>query len=246
MTSFNSEKFIKEQIDSIFSEISSPFELIICDDGSKDSTIKIINDYSKKHSEIKLIQNERNYGSIRNLEHVISFANGDIIVIADSDNVWLSGKINKTIKYFDNPKVSLVMHDAVIVDENLNTIMPSYYEWRKTKPGLFRNILRNGYGGSMMAFPSWMKRYILKSPKHIKVYFDEWIGMMCSKHGKVIFIQDKLSLWRRHSEAASSQGLNTQTPIKRKSGCKKIIKKIRNSFSFIGIRIWKIWTVIIH
>ena len=239
MTCYNSAKYINEQIDSILPELSKDMELIICDDQSKDNTVDIIKSYNDPR--IKLYINERNYGAVRNLEHVISLANNEIIVIADSDNVWYEGKISKVLPYFSNPKVTMVMHDAIIVDSNLNVIMDSYFSWRKSKPGLIRNILKNGYGGSMMAFRKTMVRYILNSPKKMPCFYDEWIGMMCEKHGKCIFIDNKLSCWRRHDDVASSLDVHKKLDNK-----KEYFKNIKFFIFIIKDRLVKFWLAFTH
>ena len=128
-------------------------------------------------------------------------------MLSNSDNVCLEGKIDKVLPYFDNSKVGLLIHDPIIVNENLEPIMDSYFEWRHSKPGLFRNIMRNGYGGSMMAFRSSLLKYILPFPKNMPFFFDEWIGTMRARHSNCIFISDKLSLWRRYGGIVSSTGI---------------------------------------
>lgn len=236
MTSYNSSKYIKEQLDSIFPQLQENDEIIICDDCSKDNTIEIISSY--KDPRIKLYNNETNLGPNHNFEKCLSKANGDIIVISDSDNVWLPGKIDKIIPFFDNRKVNMVMHDAIITNERLEPIMDSYFAWRKSKPGLLRNIIKNGYGGSMMAFRSSCLEHILPFPKKMPFFFDEWVGMMCEKYGKCIFINEKLSYWRRHNNVVSS--LNTLSNQQSSSDDRKRGIAIKSFFSRIYERLMKI------
>lgn len=238
MTTYNSEKFIKEQIDSIFNEKFNDFEIVVCDDVSSDATVEIIKGYND--SRIKLFINEKNLGAVRNLENAISKANGDIVVICDSDNVWLNGKLDNILPLFEDKKISMVMHDAFIVDEHLNITGDSYFAWRKSKPGLFRNIIKNGYGGSMIAFRSTMKKYILHSPKKLGMFYDEWIGMMCSKHGKVKFVNEKYLYWRRHSNATSSASTIQASGVD-KSKQKKRLAEVKWFFAIFADRVRKIW-----
>lgn len=241
MTCYNSEKYIKEQLDSILKYSPIDAEIIICDDCSKDNTVTIIKNYNDKR--IKLFVNEQNLCANGNFNQCLSKVTGDIVVISDSDNVWLEGKIDKVVPYFDNPKVGLVMHDSIITNEQLEPIMDSYFKWRHSKPGLFRNIYRNGYGGSMMAFRASLLKYIYPLPDNLPFFFDEWIGMMCARHSKCIFIPDKLTYWRRHDNTVSSLNLvnkndNKQQKKKHSFKINKYIniiidraKKIRFAFS---------------
>lgn len=202
MTSYNSEKYISEQLESILQNCEADTEIIICDDCSTDNTINIINTFDD--SRIKLYINNVNLGVNKNFENALHFVTGDIVIISDSDNVWLKGKITHVLPYFRNNKVGLVMHDAIITNDKLEPIVDSYFGWRHSKPGLLRNIIKNGYGGSMIAFKSSLMRHILPFPKKMPFFFDEWIGMVCSKYSKCIFINEKLSMWRRHDSTVSS------------------------------------------
>lgn len=240
MTCYNSSKYIKEQLDSIFRELPLDSELIISDDCSKDNTIDIIKSYNDPR--IILLINRVNLGPNLNFQRCLEKVSGNIIVISDSDNVWYSGKINKVLPYFDDKKVNMVMHDAIITNELLEPIRDSYFSWRKSKPGLLRNIIKNGYGGSMMAFRTTCLKYILPFPKRMPFFFDEWIGMMCEKHGKCIFIDDKLSAWRRHDNVVSSLSVNEKNvDIK-----KEKFKRIKRLYSFAKDRSFKIWFAITH
>lgn len=241
MTSYNSSKYIKEQLDSIFLQLSKNDELIICDDCSVDNTVSIIESY--KDSRIKLFKNKKNLGANGNFEKCLSKVTGDIIVISDSDNVWLDNKISKVLPYFDDKKVNMVMHDAIITDKDLCPILDSYYMWRHSKPGLIRNIIKSGYGGSMMTFRASLLTRLLPFPKHMPFFFDEWIGMIAEKYGKCVFISDKLSYWRRHEEVTSSIGAvgsnRSQCPESNEKMFKKFVARINE-------RIRKIILVIVR
>ena len=71
MTTYNGERFLREQIDSILNQTYTDFELIICDDVSSDSTVDILNEYAQKDSRIHIIQNEKNLGFLKNFEKAI-------------------------------------------------------------------------------------------------------------------------------------------------------------------------------
>ena len=105
MTSYNGEKYIREQLDSIITNITENDELIIGDDGSTDNTISIIDEYLDKFPHIKLVKSQK-LGTTNNLERLISMTNGDIIFIADQDDVWDSQKVSKICNAFqDNPEI---------------------------------------------------------------------------------------------------------------------------------------------
>ena len=115
MCTYNGERFVKEQIDSIIAQSYTKFELIVVDDCSKDNTINIIKDYQSKDDRIKLFQNENNLGFVKNFEKAISLCSGDYIALADQDDIWKKDKIEVFIKNIgDN---LLIYSDAILIDQ---------------------------------------------------------------------------------------------------------------------------------
>ena len=88
MATYNGETYIREQINSILNQTISDFELIICDDCSKDSTVEIIKRYKDKDKRITLVENEKNLGFKKNFEKAISYCKGDFIAFCDQDDIW--------------------------------------------------------------------------------------------------------------------------------------------------------------
>ena len=89
MATYNGEKYLREQIDSILNQTFKDFNLIICDDCSKDSTWQILEEYQKKDSRIKIIKNEKNLGYNKNFEKLLSFVKSDYFMLSDQDDFWL-------------------------------------------------------------------------------------------------------------------------------------------------------------
>ena len=204
MITYNSEIFLRPQIDTILSNLSSIDELVVSDDGSSDQTLQILQDYAKKDRRIKLFSISHS-GCNANYQNAISKCSGDIIFLSDDDNVWMPNKVAEVLKaYEDNPDVWFVMHDCEIADEHLQEIKASFFKDRKAKPGLLRNILRCSYGGSLISFKKDLCHYILPFPRKMPVFYDEWIGLQASKRGHVLFLPKVLSIWRRHTGSAST------------------------------------------
>ena len=116
MCSYNGERFIKEQIDSIIAQTYKNFELIIVDDGSKDNTINIIKEYQLKDHRIKLFQNDNNLGFVKNFEKAISLCSGDFIALADQDDVWKKNKLEVFLKNINGNM--LIYSDAILIDQH--------------------------------------------------------------------------------------------------------------------------------
>lgn len=88
MATYNGEKYIREQIDSILTQSVQDFEIVVCDDCSSDSTVKILREYEKKDSRIKIFVNEKNLGFLKNFEKAVSLCSGEKIAFSDQDDIW--------------------------------------------------------------------------------------------------------------------------------------------------------------
>src|SRR5687768_7806689 len=97
MATKNGETYIAEQLDSILPQLGATDELIISDDSSSDTTVKIIQSYNDHR--IKLIQNHHLKGIARNFEISLQASKGDFIFLADQDDVWVDGKVKVMLNY---------------------------------------------------------------------------------------------------------------------------------------------------
>lgn len=88
MATYNGERYLKEQLDSILNQSVQNFELIICDDCSTDRTLDILNEYSERDKRISIFPNNINIGVKRNFERGISLSNCDLIAFSDQDDIW--------------------------------------------------------------------------------------------------------------------------------------------------------------
>ena len=196
IATYNGEKFIKQQIDSIISQLAEDDEIIISDDSSTDSTIKIIESFNDNR--IKLYQNQKFRNPSFNFENAIKNSNGNFIFLADQDDLWKSNKVIKMVEKLEEG-FDLVVSNAIIGDENLKTIKNSYFEWRNSKTGIFKNFYKNSYLGCCMAFKKSILTKVLPFPKHIPMH-DIWIGMIAEIYYKPTFFDEKLIIYRRHSQ----------------------------------------------
>lgn len=195
---YNGEKFIRDQLDSILVQLTKDDEVIISDDSSTDNTIKIIESY--RDSRIKVFKSNRFYSPIFNLENALKNSSGDYIFLSDQDDIWLKNKVSIMIKELQS--YDLVISDAIIINKKGLIKEDSFFKQSKKRHGLFNNLIKNNYLGCTMAFKSNFKSIILPFPKNIPMH-DIWIGNIISLKGKTKFIDDKLIKYRRHGNNAS-------------------------------------------
>jgi len=201
MATYNGEKYIKEQLDSILCQLKTDDEIIISDDGSTDKTINIINSYNDKR--IKIIEGPRK-GVKQNFANAIDKCSGKYIFLSDQDDIWGKEKVIKILKVFSlNEKIKEYVHDCRVVNNDMRIVNESFYRIRNSKPGIIKNIWKNSYIGCCMAFDSKLKEKILPIPNDIEMH-DQWIGILGEIKGKgSIFLKEKLIKYRRHSNNVS-------------------------------------------
>lgn len=198
MATYNGERFLKEQIDSILFNLGESDELVISDDGSQDETIEIIEQFQQKDDRIKLLPSGTHKGVVRNFENAIKNARGKYIFLADQDDIWVEGKVEKVVTIFENnPDITCVLHDLIIIDENGQTIAPSFSRLRNVHLGFMRNICKNSYIGNAMAFRRTLLKYVLPIPSQVPMH-DQWIGLLSEYYGRTYLDPDPLGLYRRH------------------------------------------------
>lgn len=121
LCTYNGSRFIEKQLYSIINQNTPVNEIIICDDKSTDNTINIVKGIALQHNFINwtIIENEKQLGVRKNFEKAISLCTGDIIFLADQDDIWLPHKTESIVNYLkNNPQVNLVFTDAILIDEN--------------------------------------------------------------------------------------------------------------------------------
>jgi glycosyltransferase involved in cell wall biosynthesis len=212
MCTFQGERFIKDQLESLLAQTRTPDELIICDDRSSDGTVEIIEEFTAKATfSVKWQVNPMRLGSTKNFEKAIGLCEGDIIALSDQDDVWLPDKLERhESEYLSDSAVGMVVSDARLVDDNLLPL--GYHAWELLKFSNERRAeFRNGgalkylinrllISGCMMSFRSRFKDLLLPIPVGIhNVIHDRWIAILLSAVSKIVLLEGPLVLYRQHS-----------------------------------------------
>ena len=196
MATFNGEAFIGEQLESFLAQTTMPDELVISDDGSKDSTLSIAKTCLEGSSvELMLNHNPYAFGYAQNFNSALRLASGDIIFLSDQDDVWLQTKINIAIKAFEsNPEKYLIIHDLEYCDENLCPIGQTKLERLYSIGATERSFVT----GMATAVRKEFLNICLPIPKNPIITHDLWLHECAHLMNVKKVVPEVLALYRRH------------------------------------------------
>src|SRR5215207_2844534 len=208
LTTYNGEPYLEAQLRSIAEQTRPPDEMVVCDDGSKDQTLAILEAFAASAPfPVRIIRNEANLGSTRNFEKASLLCTGEAIAFSDQDDVWLPEKLALCEAALEaNPNAGLVFTDATVVDRELNPL--GYTMWqavlfnaerqRRLTHGEAMEVLmeRNVVTGACMMFRAAMCDLIV--PFSNLWVHDAWIAMLISLFYDLTIVPEPLMLYRQH------------------------------------------------
>ena len=204
MAVYNGEKYLRQQIESILCQLSDRDELVMSLDESKDKSLDIISDFTKSDNRVKLVRNPYESGVVHNFQNAVEHCSGDIIFYSDQDDVWMPNKIKRVLKEFEDPRVTVVFHDASLTDSNLKVIESSTFKLRGgARETSFGNLFRLSYIGCCMAFRADYKDVVLPIPT-IYSSHDWWTGcLLGTGRTRMKAIHEPLIYHRDHENNAT-------------------------------------------
>jgi len=198
LTTYNGEKFLREQLDSIYAQSYKNIEVIVCDDCSSDSTVGILEEYRSKFG-LKYYINEKNLGFVKNFEKAISLCTGDFIALSDQDDIWVVAKLETLINQIGES--DLIFADAVMIDDDEEIITDSFMKANLlyySKSDQFERLLyRNFVQGASMLFRTELRERILPFPEEIP-YHDWWIALTAASGSEIKYEEKALIKYRIH------------------------------------------------
>lgn len=210
MATYNGAKYIREQLDSFVAQTRLPDELIICDDGSSDETIEILNAFAEHSSlNVHVQRNPKNLGYAQNFNKALSLCTGDLIFLSDQDDVWFPTKIATITEAAETDFINQVfMNDAELTYEDLRPT-------ELTKLGQIRKagmLERTFVMGCCVAIKRRFLQDVLPIPEGYGSH-DLWIVNMAQGLDRRRIIEKKLQYYRRHENNESLFIANNTKPI---------------------------------
>ena len=210
MATYNGEKYLHQQIDSIISQTNKDWTLFVHDDGSSDNTKDILKDYSAKYDDVVLLDYPSQGGSCKNFMSMLESVESEYYMFCDQDDVWLENKIDVTLNYIkleeviDSSKAIVAFTDLYVVDSKLNVICESFWKYSGIYPSRvhsFSDLAQTTLmTGCTMMFNDNMKK-LIRYPYNKAEMHDSWISACAYRYGAtVIPICKSLMYYRQHGE----------------------------------------------
>jgi glycosyltransferase involved in cell wall biosynthesis len=208
MCTYNGEKFLRQQIDSILAQSYPNIELLVVDDASTDNTSAILEDYRRKDSRVKIYFNEKNLGYNRNFEKGFSLASADYIAISDQDDIWEKEKIERMMQDWLPGSLFNYSLSGNFYDEdweNRQAAPPVNY---KPVTHLYPLVFSSPVHGHGSMFKKELLAHSTPFPEN--VYYDWWLSMHATHISTVGCIPQTLTWHRRHSDNSSRNILSVK------------------------------------
>lgn len=216
LSTYNGERYLNQQIDSIIDQTYQNWYLYIRDDGSNDKTISILKKYEQKHSNITVLDSKEqgNLGVVHSFMYLLQNVEADFYMFADQDDVWKQNKVENTVKKMleeKNQNVPICVHTNLsVVDRTLKKKVESEPKrvWSSFQKVLFSNCVT---GCTAMINNELKSKIRFEDIDYSKIAMhDWWIALIAAKFGKLIYLKEETVLYRQHGDNVDgSQRKNT-------------------------------------
>lgn len=228
LATYNGEKYLVEQIESILLQTILNWILLIRDDGSTDGTLQIIQRYADQYPDkiIWLRDNESNLGVTKNFERLMEYSTASYIMFCDQDDIWFSNKIEISLRklqtmerQYESDIPLLVYTDLSVCDERGEPIAESFWKYQGGNPSLpldyAKALVQNNATGNTFIFNRSLCDRALPFPPDT-VMHDWCVALTALYLGKIDYITNQTILYRQHSANVSGSKGKNILPILRK------------------------------
>lgn len=213
MTTYNGATHLRQQLDSLAMQSRLPSELVVCDDGSTDSTLDILKEFAETaRFPVHIHRNSERLGFADNFLGAARRCTGEWISFCDQDDVWYADKLSTVATGIQqNSQISVITHSADLADEDLTLRgrrMPDHKRTEIAAP--LTNPLIGCLSGFSLTFSAkllaqfnWEDRP--NNPISSKpLLHDAWITFLGNVCGGILYISRSLAIYRRHASTVMS------------------------------------------
>lgn len=217
--------WLEQQLESINNQTYKDIELLVCDDCSPDVNFELIYEMVNKKIDrfpVSIYKNKINLGCTKTFGGLAEKAKGDYIAFCDQDDIWETEKINRSVQVLESKDCVLVYCKATVIDENNILIEEDWNNMRKhanvgDRKELYKALFfRNWIAGCFMLVRADIIKKAL--PFAESIFYDQWIALIASLEGELIYINESLIRYRRHekTQTGSLAGIYSKQDYKRK------------------------------
>ena len=203
MATYNGEKYLVEQLDSIINQTYRNWNLLIRDDNSTDKTLEIIQNYHKKDKRIKILKdNKGNLGIVRNFEELLKSSESEFIMFSDQDDIWVENKLDMYLKMIEKIKNKgfMIHSDAILFDKNKSNILKDTFISKKDINKGRENVFFIYFVQcATILISKEIKNFILPFPKEVYLH-DRYIHLISELFFERIFVNKALIYYRQHGD----------------------------------------------
>lgn len=215
MATYNGEKYLREQLDSVLNQTITDFELVICDDKSTDSTIDILSEYAAQDKRIRYYVNPVNIGFKRNFENVIQKCKREYIALCDQDDVWYPEHLERLYQQIGKHSISCA--NSILVDKDNNSLgillsnAERLYTIPKDNHKLIYKIILSGnpFQGASMLMPQNFIHRCLPIPEGV-CYHDAWFAACACLDNGIAYSFDPITYYRQHGDNVTADANRTK------------------------------------
>jgi len=211
LATYNGEKYIREQLDSILKQTYKDWVVYVHDDGSKDKTVEILNEYAGQYPDkIVILKGASTGGARNNFFYLMSQVESDYYMCCDQDDVWLPEKIEKTVMQMQKlekgevDRPLLVFTELTVVDGQMNIIaerMGEYQSLACSDTSFSRILMQNTVTGCTSLMNRKLRDEALKYTNLNNIIMhDWWIGIIAAYFGDLCFLDEPTILYRQHGD----------------------------------------------
>ena len=204
IATYNGERFLREQLDSLYAQTRKPDEVVVCDDASTDYTLNILEEYHQ-HYGLRYYKNQKSLGVNANFFQVISYCQGDYICICDQDDIWMNKKVETLLKAIEainqNSIPIAVSSNRQDVDAQGIAITPPIYSRQSEKWEDTLLNTGNSQGCTMIinrCLADISLRYYQEREEANTVMYDVLISLIAACFGKKLNLSESLMYYRHH------------------------------------------------
>lgn len=201
LSSYNGQKYIRQQLDTIFNQQGVEVHCLVRDDGSNDNTIDILNEYQKKYVNLEFVKGE-NIGYERSFMELIAMSGEyDYYAFADQDDVWKSDKLIKAIEQINKVQFNcpiMYCSNCTVVDQDLNQIGMLHNKENIVPSSKIKALVQGFAHGCTIVLNKESRDLLLRYKPRAAYAHDFWIPIILLFLGKVIYDPNSYILYRQH------------------------------------------------